>query len=591
MQTETGWLYVVVAVVAAAAGWLLATWRSRAASAALVASSKAQADVEIATTRERLRAVEGQSELAAERLQVTETESRRLRDELDRASNDMARLDERASRVAGIEMELQRSRQQCQQAEAAEADLRASTTGEIERLSAELTSQTDRAAGLLAERDTARAAQLVAEREIGDLRAHNGRLTSALEAANESIARLNGEQGRMRNELAALRGDRERTAEELTDLRARAEKDREGLEQQLQLLMDAKATLTEHFKGLASDILEDKAKRFTEQNQVNLSSLLDPLRLKIGEFQGKVEEVYVQESKDRSALQEQVRNLVSLNKALSDDAKNLTLALKGSAKAQGGWGEMILERVLELSGLRKGIEYVAQHSEKRDDGTRAVPDVVIHLPEERRLVVDAKVSLVAYDRYVAAADDSERAVAIRTHLDSVRNHLRSLSEKQYQALYGIKSLDFVLAFVPIEPAFMLAVTNDGNLFQEAWDRNVLLVSPSTLLFVVRTVAHLWRQEAQTRNAQEIAKRGAELYDKLSGFVSDLQLVGARLTQAREAYDAAESKLVNGRGNVIRQAEMLRALGVKPTKALPVSLLQVCEGDPSTEEATALVDTP
>jgi DNA recombination protein RmuC len=198
--------------------------------------------------------------------------------------------------------------------------------------------------------------------------------------------------------------------------------------------------------------------------------------------------------------------------------------------------------------------------------------VVIHLPEARRLVVDAKVSLVAYDRFVAAADDAERTAAIRAHLDSVRNHVRNLSEKKYQALYGFKSLDFVLAFVPIEPAFMLAVNNDGSLFQEAWDRNVLLVSPSTLLFVVRTVAHLWRQEAQTRNAQEIAKRGAELYDKLVGFVADLQEVGARLTQARTAYDAAESKLARGRGNVVRQAEMLRDLGVKPTKMLPSGLV-------------------
>lgn len=266
--------------------------------------------------------------------------------------------------------------------------------------------------------------------------------------------------------------------------------------------------------------------------------------------------------------------------------------MKGSSKAQGGWGEVVLERVLELSGLRKGIEYVAQESQSRDDGSRAMPDVVIQLPDDRRLVVDAKVSLVAYERYTAAADDPERGTAVRSHLDSVRSHIRSLSEKRYQDLYGIKSPDFVLAFVPIEPAFILAVTHDTNLFQEAWERNVLLVSPSTLLFVVRTVAHLWRQEAQTRNAQEIAKRGAELYDKLAGFVGDLQNIGTRLKQAREAYDSAEAKLTTGRGNVIRQAEMLRSLGVKPGKVLPPTLVAVAQDDEdSPEEADVAHLTP
>ena len=591
MQSEVNWAYLATAIVAAVAGWLVAFWRFRSASTALVTSAKAQAEIEIATTRERLRAAEEQAVRVAARLQAAEDERRHLRDELDQASNDIARLGERASRVAGLELELQQSRQLAQQAENAGANLRASTTGEIERLAAELANWTERAAGLLAERDGERAARTAADRENGDLRADNGRLSSALQAANESVARLDGDQDRLRNELSTLRDSYDNATQELTDLRARAEKDREGLEQQVQLLMDAKAALTEQFKNLASEIFDDKSKRFAEQNQANLNGLLDPFRQKIIEFQGKVEEVYVNESKDRSALQEQVRNLVSLNQALSDDAKNLTLALKGSAKAQGGWGEMILERVLELSGLRKGIEYVAQQSETREDGTRATPDVVIHLPEERRLVVDAKVSLVAYDRFVAAADDADRTVAIRAHLDSVRSHIRSLSEKRYQALYGIKSPDFVLAFVPIEPAFMLAVTNDGHLFQEAWARNVLLVSPSTLLFVVRTVAHLWRQEAQTRNAQEIAKRGAELYDKLAGFVADLQEVGARLSQARTAYDAAESKLAKGRGNVIRQAEMLRDLGVKPTKALPSSLVVNAGGAGDGSRDTSFLEAP
>ena len=246
-----------------------------------------------------------------------------------------------------------------------------------------------------------------------------------------------------------------------------------------------------------------------------------------------------------------------------------------------------MERVLELAGLRKGIEYVSQEPQTRADGSRAIPDVVIHLPEDRRLVVDAKVSLVAYERFTSASDDVERGAAARAHLDSVRSHIRALSEKRYQDLYDIKSPDFVLAFVPIEPAFMLAVTHDNNLFQEAWERNVLLVSPSTLLFVVRTVAHLWRQEAQTRNAQEIAKRGADLYDKFAGFVADLQNIGVRLNQAREAYDLAEAKLVTGRGNVVRQVEMLRSLGVKPSKSLPPTLIAIAHDDEGCADEAAV----
>jgi DNA recombination protein RmuC len=219
-----------------------------------------------------------------------------------------------------------------------------------------------------------------------------------------------------------------------------------------------------------------------------------------------------------------------------------------------------------------------QETHSREDGSRAQPDVVIHLPQDRHLVVDAKVSLVAYEEYASADDEILRAAALRRHTDSVRAHIRGLSEKNYQALYGLKSLDFVLMFVPIEPAFMLSVSQDNQLFMDAWNKNVLLVSPSTLLFVVRTVAHLWHQEAQSRNAQEIAKRGAELYDRLCAFVADLEKVGERLRQAQDAYSDAFSKLSTNKGNVIRQAQMLKDLGVKPTKSLSAGLVELA-GDP------------
>lgn len=278
---------------------------------------------------------------------------------------------------------------------------------------------------------------------------------------------------------------------------------------------------------------------------------------------------------------------MTLNQSLSQDAKNLTQALKGSNKAQGNYGELVLERLLEASGLRKGEEYEAQVSHTREDGSRAQPDVVIRLPEDRSLVVDSKLSLVAYDESVSAEDDHERSAAISRHVASVRGHIKGLSDKNYHALYQLKSLDFVLMFIPIEPAFILAVTHDRDLFMEAWERNVLLVSPSTLMFVVRTVAHLWRQEAQSRNAQEIANRGAELYDRLCAFVADLEKLGDRLRQAQDSYNDAHAKLSTNKGNVIRQAEMLKKLGVKPSKALPRTIVELAMDDDDEESLPSI----
>jgi DNA recombination protein RmuC len=356
-------------------------------------------------------------------------------------------------------------------------------------------------------------------------------------------------------------------------LAAELESERKSSQEKLQLLTEARQTLSDQFKNLANEILEEKSKRFTEQNRTNLGALLDPLKLRITEFQTKIEDTYVKEGKERTALGEQVRQLMELNNLLSDEAKNLTRALKGSSKTQGIYGEFVLERVLEGSGLRKGEEYVVQSSHNREDGTRAVPDVVIHLPEGRSLVIDAKLSLVAYEEFATTEIEVERAAASKRHIDSMRNHIRGLSDKNYQSLYGLKSLDFVLLFVPIEPAFMLAVAADRDLFMDAWKRNVLLVSPSTLLFVVRTVAHLWRQEAQTRNAQDIAKRGADLYDKFVGFVEDMTSLGTRLRQAQKHYEDAYGKLTSGRGNLVGHAEKLRELGVRPSKALIPAIVE------------------
>lgn len=361
--------------------------------------------------------------------------------------------------------------------------------------------------------------------------------------------------------------------------------------EKLELLTAARIELSNQFEALANRILEEKTKRFTQQNQENLSQLLTPLSEKIKSFQQKVEDVYVKETEGRSALAEQVRMLTGLNQQLTAETSNLTRALTTSAKAQGDLGEMILEKILESSGLRKGEEYFVQNSFRNDESRNVRPDVIVKLPENKHLVIDSKVSLTAYSEYVNAETDDARKLALARHMDSVRKHIKELADKNYQALHQLQSIDFVCMFVPIEGAFMAAISNDPELWGSSYERNVLLVSPSTLLFVVRTVAHLWRQERQKQNVQDIVNRGAELYDKLVGFVDDLKSVGDRLDQAKTSYGLALGKLSTGKGNVIRQAEMLKSLGVKPKKNLPTDLLDAsAEDEPLLEEKADAVST-
>ena len=620
MATEMGLLSIVLAlVVILVLGFMTGYWLARRMTSGqtevIVEKARAESTTEVATARERVRGLEADSQKLSVELQRLKIQSEEWRTALDAARDDRAQLTERAARVPVIEDQLDRVTAQNQGAqqdilrlsksEADKARELASLTGRNAELANDLSTTTTRAQRLadsLSESQSRCAALDTDKLRIPQLEhrftiseADNARLQSSLAALREDVGRVQAElqaekeaHSIVRTELADKKQEFESAQAEvstqrslLTELTTRLESERQQSTDKLALLIEAKEALSNQFKSLASDILEEKSKRFAEQNQASLGQLLDPLKVKLQEFQGKVELFYDIEGKQRSALSQQVAQLLDLNKTLSDDAKNLTLALKGSSKSQGNWGELILERVLEASGLRKGEEYDIQESHTREDGSRAQPDVVIHLPEDRHLVVDAKVSLSAYEEFASAEDEVIRQASLRRHLDSIRGHIKGLSEKNYQVLYGLKSLDFVLMFVPIEPAFMVGVTQDNKLFMDAWSKNVLLVSPSTLLFVVRTVAHLWRQEAQSRNAQEIAERGAQLYDRLSSFVADLEKVGERLKQAQDSYTDAYAKLATNKGNVIRQAEMLKALGVKPTKALPTALLEL-SGEPEEE---------
>ncbi|MET3107182.1 DNA recombination protein RmuC [Oxalobacteraceae bacterium GrIS 2.11] len=394
------------------------------------------------------------------------------------------------------------------------------------------------------------------------------RLSSQNTAIGQTEQRLRDTESRTQDQQQQIASQQAK----ISELQTRLETERSQSLEKLALLEAARSEFGNQFQILANQILEEKSKKFTEQNQLNLGGILLPLQEKISQFQTQVADTYDKDSKERLTLKNEIERLAALNGKISKDAINLTQALKGSNKTQGIWGEMVLETVLESSGLRRGEEYQVQNTFEREEGGQHRPDVIIHLPEGRHMVVDAKMSLLAYERYVSASTDAERADSLKQHLLSVRAHIRGLSEKNYQTLTGLNAPDFVMLFIAVEPAFMLAFSHDQSLFNDALAKNVLLVSPSTLLANLRTIAYIWRQEQQNRNAQEIAQQCAKLYDKFVGFVEDLEDVGKKLGQTQKSFDDARAKLVSGRGNLIRQAEQVKKLGVKPNKNLPVHLL-------------------
>jgi DNA recombination protein RmuC len=348
-------------------------------------------------------------------------------------------------------------------------------------------------------------------------------------------------------------------------------------------LNEAKSALSNHFQALAANILDEKSKNFSEGSQKELGTLLDPLKTQIKEFREKVEQAQSDSKTGVARLEGLIGSLGSLNQALAAEAHNLTSALRGSAKAQGDWGEFILRDLLEKAGLHEGEQYsfqqVFQNLPDEDERSRtARTDVIVYLPGGRNLVVDSKVSLTAYTDLANAATDEDRAAALKLHLASVRKHIDELAKAAYHLLPGIESPDFVVMFMPIEPAFQAALAADANLWTDAYARNILLVGPTTLLYVIRIVNVLWQQEAQTRNVREVMDRGAELYDKFVNFVADLEKVGTSLRSADVNYTNAMKKLSQGRGNLVRQAEMLKELGVRSTKQLPRALVDASDND-------------
>ena len=394
---------------------------------------------------------------------------------------------------------------------------------------------------------------------------------------NSLLQQQEAEKGRLKQEYAALLEQNHALQVQNERLNTQSEKDRQAAEEKLALLADARKNLSDQFQNLANTILEEKSRRFTEQNHDHLQQLLNPLNERIHGFSELVQQTYEKEAKERLTIENELKRLQTLNTQLHHDAKALTTALTGTQnKTQGNWGEMILESVLENSGLQKGREYIVQASSVRHeaDGTqrRLQPDVLINLPDNKQIVIDSKVSLTAYVRYTQSTGaEAERELA--NHVASIRAHIKSLAAKDYTDLEGVKTLDFVFMFVPVEPAYLLALQHDPNLFQECFDKRIMLTGPSTLLATLRTVANIWRNEQQNQNALAIAEAGSKLYDKFVGFVESMDGINKALGQAQFQFQTAYGRLVSGRGNLISSTEKLRKLGIKVGKQLQRDLLE------------------
>lgn len=390
-----------------------------------------------------------------------------------------------------------------------------------------------------------------------------------------TMVKLQEEAISLNTEKACLKAELENATKSAD---ARLELANKHFEEKLSLLIDAREEFTAQFKNLANGILETNTKRFTDQNRTNIDALLKPLSDKIKDFEKKVEDTYDKESKQRFSLESEIRSLRQLNTQISQDAVNLTNALKGQTKTQGTWGEFILERVLESSGLVKGREYDAQLCETDVDGRRMQPDVVVHLPEDRHLIIDSKVNLRAYEQCCTLPSGPDRDEAAKRHIQGLRRHIDQLSTKEYQDRFQINSVDFAMMFVPIESAYSMAVELDSSIFDEALRKRIVIVTPSTLHAMLRTIALIWRQEYQSRNAIEIAQRSGALYDKFVGFTKDLEELGDKLRAAQRSYDEAHKKLCNGQGNLVSRSERLRELGAKARKRLSASLVSESAAD-------------
>ncbi|MBR9847192.1 MAG: DNA recombination protein RmuC [Algicola sp.] len=412
--------------------------------------------------------------------------------------------------------------------------------------------------------------KLKSKSEQSTLEERQNQMTSTIEELKQHLLKLEADRETIRREKEFLNTELTKKNTEFENLQQQnLKRDEELEERQEQLRKD--------FELLATKILDEKSEKFTLQNKENIKNILNPLQEKIQIFEKKVDDTQKESISMHSALKEQLLGLKDLNQQMTKEATNLTKALKGDSKMQGNWGELVLERVLEKSGLEKDREYYVQQSFNLPDGTRVLPDVVLHLPDNKKMIIDSKVSLTDYERFVNA-DDEERNMHLKAHINSIRKHVDQLSDKNYQDLYDIESPDFVLLFIPIEPAFAVAINEDNSLYNKAFEQNIVIVTPSTLLATLRTIDTMWNNEKQQRNAIEIARQAGALYDKFEGLVKDLTGVGKKIDDAKKDYSSAMNKLVEGRGNLITSVEKLKKMGAKAKKSLPEKILKRAHDD-------------
>ena len=381
-----------------------------------------------------------------------------------------------------------------------------------------------------------------------------------------------------RMEKEVIRNEKDSLAIQLSKKEVDFENLWERNKEQKQEVEQLQEKFTKEFENLANKILDEKSNKFTEQNKENMQNILTPLQDKIQLFEKKVEDTHKESIDYHAALRQQILGLREMNIQMSKETINLTKALKGDSKMQGNWGELVLERVLEKSGLEKGREYEVQQAFTTDEGNRVFPDVVINLPDGKKMIVDSKVSLTAYEKYINEEDDSLKTSYLKEHVSSIKRHVEQLGEKNYHDLYEIESPDFVLLFIPIEPAFAMALNEDTTLYNKAFEKNIVIVTPSTLLATLRTIDSMWANQKQQENAMEIARQAGALYDKFQGFVEDLIKIGKKIDESKIEYGAAMNKLVEGKGNLITSVEKLKKMGAKAKKALPESILKRADND-------------
>lgn len=405
-----------------------------------------------------------------------------------------------------------------------------------------------------------------AEKEKSTLEFEITTLNESVKNAERKIEDLQGELKFIQKEKENLISDKTRLETEFKNTEEKLQENKNEVEK----LQDK---FTKEFENLANKILEEKSNKFTLQNKENLKIILNPLQEKIKVFEDKVDKTHKESIDYHAALRQQILGLKELNQQMSKDTLNLTKALKGDSKMQGNWGELVLERVLEKSGLEKDREYFVQQSFTNEEGKRVLPDVVIHLPDNKKMIVDSKVSLVAYERFINEDDEGLKAQFLKEHINSLKRHIEQLSEKKYEDIYQIESPDFVLLFIPIEPAFAVALNTDNHLYNKAFEKNIVIVTPSTLLATLRTIDSMWNNEKQQRNALEIARQAGALYDKFNGLLTDLISIGKRIDDSKKEYSNAMNKLFDGRGNLINSVEKLKKMGAKAKKSLPEKIIE------------------